>query len=172
MTPWLWIALLSNTIYWTFFALLLKRKRWTKSGLLVGIVHLLVAAIFSVAPFRSALDPAYPGFQFGLLHFEGTATVLPAATLLISALTCAYLAITKQSGRVMWFIASFDFLVTANQTVSILMSPADWTIQFGEHLTITGFAGAAIMLALFALGPFLSGYWSVKRVGAKARLAG
>jgi hypothetical protein len=163
MTRWLWIALVSNTIYWTLFALLLKRKQWTKSGLLVGIVHLLVAGIFSVAPFRSALDPAYPGFRFGLLHFEGTATVLPAATLLISALTCSFLAITKGSGKVMWFIACFDFLLAANQAISILISPADWTIQFGEHATITGFAGAAIMLALFALGPFLSGYWSVRR---------
>jgi hypothetical protein len=47
-----------------------------------------------------------------------------------------------------------------------LFSPADWTIQFGEHLTITGFTGAAIMLALFALGPFLSGFWSVRGVSA------
>ena len=97
MTPWFWIALISNTIYWSLFGLLLKRGRWTTTGLVVGVVHLLIAAIFSVAPFRSALDPAYPGFRFGLLHFEGTATVLPAAVLLVWALSCAFLAVSRHA---------------------------------------------------------------------------
>jgi hypothetical protein len=163
MTPWLWIALISNTVYWIIFAALLRRRQWTTTGLIVGIVHLLIAAIFSVAPFRSAIDPAYIGFRFGLLQFQGTATVLPAGLLLVSALTCAYLAITRKSGKAFWFIAAFDFFIAANQTISILISPADRTIQFGEHLTITGIAGAAVMLLLFAFGPFLSGFWSARR---------
>lgn len=166
MTLWLWIAFVSNTFYWTIFAWLLKRKLWTTTGLIVGIVHLLVAAIFSVAPFRSALDPAYPGFRFGLLYFEGTATVLPAGILLAWALGCAYLAISKQSGKMLWFIAAFDFLLALNQTASVLLSPADWTIQFGEHFSITGIAGALVMLTLFALGPFVSGFWSARRATA------
>ena len=163
MTPWLWIALVSNTMYWMIFGFLLQRRQWTKTGLVVGIVHLLVAAIFSVAPFRSAMDPHYPGFRFGILHFEGTATVLPAAILLIWSLTCAYLAVIKRSGKILWLIAIFDFLLATNQAVSVLLSPDHWTIQFGEHFSITGIAGAAVMLALFALGPFISGFWSSKR---------
>jgi len=166
MTPWLWIALVSNTIYWTVFFLLLRWRQWSKTGLVVGIVHLLVAALFSVAPIRSAFDPAYPGFRFGLLHFEGTATVLPAAALLVSGLTCAYLSVTRRSGKSLWFIAAFDFFLAANQAISILLSPSDWTMQLGEHLTITGFAGAAVMLTLFALGPFVSGYWSARHAMA------
>jgi hypothetical protein len=167
MTRWLWIALISNSIYWTVFASRLRRKEWTKIGLLVGIAHLFIAAIFSVAPFRSAFDPAYPGFRFGLLHFEGRATVLPAAILLGWSLACAFLAISKRSGKILWMIALFDFLLTANQAASILLSPSDWTIQFGEHFSITGIAGAAIMLALFALGPLLSGVWSARRTVPK-----
>jgi hypothetical protein len=167
MTPWLWIAVISNTIYWTLFGLQLRRSRWTATGLVIGIVHLLVAAIFSVAPFRSAVDPNYPGFRFGLLHFEGTATVLPSAILLVWALVCAFLAISKQFGKSFWLIAVFDFFLAANQALSILLSPADWTIQFGEHFSITGFAGAAVMLTLFALGPFLSGFWSSRRAMAR-----
>jgi hypothetical protein len=163
MTPWLWIALISNVVYWTLFVLLLRRRRWTTTGLVVGIVHLLIAGIFSVAPFRSAVDPAYVGFRFGLLQFEGTATVLPAAILLVWALSCAYLAISRQSGKTLWFIAVFDFFIAANQMISILLTPANWTIQFGEHFSITGIAGAAVMLLLFALGPFLSGFWSARR---------
>ena len=163
MTPWLWIAIISNTVYWSLFALQVRRRQWTKTGLVIGIVHLLVAAIFSVAPFRSALDPAYPGFRFGLLHFEGTATVLPAGILLIWSLCCAFIAINKKFGKSLWLIAGFDFLLAANQTFSILLSPIDWTIQFGEHFSITGIAGAAVMLLLFAFGPFLSGFWSVRR---------
>lgn len=163
MTPWLWIALVSNLVYWTIFVLLLRRKQWTVAGLLIGIAHLLIAGIFSVAPFRSALDPAYPGFRFGLLHFEGTATVVPAGILLVWALTSAFLAISKRRGKAFWMIAVFDFLLAANQTASVLLSPADWTIQFGEHFAITGLAGAAVMIALFGLGPFLSGFWSARR---------
>ncbi len=163
MTLWLWIALVSNSVYWIMFAFLLRKRQWSTTGLIVGIAHLLIAAIFSVAPFRSALDPNYPGFQFGVLHYEGSATVLPAAILLVWALTSAFLAVSKRSGKAFWSIALFDFLLAANQAAGILRSPADWTIQFGEHFSITGIAGAAIMLTLFALGPFLSGFWSIRR---------
>jgi hypothetical protein len=163
MTTWLWIAVISNAIYWAVFLFLLKRRHWNKTSLVIGIVHLLIAGIFSVAPIRSAMDPAYPGFRFGLLHFEGTATVLPAAIILVWALSCAYLAITRKSGKALWSIAAFDFLLAANQTMSILQSPSSWTIQFGEHFSITGIAGAAVMLVLFAFGPCLSGLWSARR---------
>ena len=166
MTPWLWIALISNTVYWSIFAWQLRKRQWTKTGLVVGIVHLLIAAIFSVAPIRSAIDPMYPGFRFGLLHFEGTATVLPAGIILVWALACAFIAIHRQAGKSLWVIAVFDFLLALNQALSILMFPNSWTIQFGEHFSITGIAGAAVMLALFAAGPFLSGYWSARRAVA------
>ncbi len=65
MTPWLWIALISNFVSFAGFLWLLGRRRWTGAGLAVGVVHMLIATTFSVAPIRSAIDPNYPGLAFG-----------------------------------------------------------------------------------------------------------
>lgn len=163
MTPWLWIAVVSNLIYWTVFAILVKRGRAGAAGIVVGLVHLLLAAIFSVAPIRSAIDPNYPGLAFGILRFEGRSAVIPAAVVLIWALACAYLAVGKGAGRAMWWVAAFDLLMAANLAVGILSAGGDNTIQFGEHLTIPANAGLVLMLLFFTLGPAVSGIWSVRR---------
>lgn len=168
MTPWLWIALISNLIYWAVFAVLVARRWSSAAGVVVGIVHLLFAGVFSVAPIRSLLDAAYPGLAFGVLRFEGRSAAVPAAIVLVWALASAYLAVGKGTGRAMWWVATFDLLMAANLAAGILGSGSDNTIQFGEHLVISSTAGLAIMLLLFVLGPIASGIWSVRRAVSTA----
>ena len=163
MTPWLWIALVSNLIYWTVFVILAKRRRTGAAGIVVGVVHLLLAGVFSVAPIRSAIDPSYPGLAFGILRFEGRSAVIPAATVLIWALSCAYLAVAKGSGPAMWWVATFDLLMAANLAAGIFSAGGDNAIQFGEHFTVPANAGLVLMLLLFVLGPVASGIWSARR---------
>jgi hypothetical protein len=163
MTLWLWIALISNLIYGTVFAILARRRRAGAAAIVVGVVHLLLAGVFSVAPIRSAIDPHYPGLAFGILRFEGRSAVLPAATVLIWALSCAFVAVGKGAGRAMWWIAAFDLLMAANLAAGILSAGNDNSIQFGEHFTIPPTAGLTLMLLLFVLGPAASGVWSARR---------
>jgi len=163
MTPWLWIAVVSNLIYWTVFAILVKHRHTGAVAIVVGLVHLLLAAVFSVAPIRSAIDTNYPGLAFGILRFEGRSAVIPAAVVLIWALACAYLAVGKGAGRAMWWVAAFDLLMAANLAAGILSAGDDNTIQFGEHFTVPANAGLVLMLLFFVLGPAVSGIWSVRR---------
>ena len=127
------------------------------------MLHLLLAAFFSVAPIRSLIDPDYPGLAFGMLRFEGAVGSLPATIVLVWALACAYLAVARGSGRAMAWVAAFDLLMAANLAAGILAPGGSSDIQFGEHLTISGPTAIAIMLLLFVTFPLASGVWAGRR---------
>src|SRR5438132_10946099 len=100
MAIWFQIALVLNVIYWAIFFYLLSRRRWNVPALAVGIFHMLFAAVVSVAPIRSLLDPDYIGYGRGVIQFEKRAVVLPAALILRWALSAAGIAVVK--GTVRW----------------------------------------------------------------------
>lgn len=162
MAIWFKIAIPLNVLYWAVFFYLLSRRRWTRAALAVGIFHMLLAGVFSVAPIRSVLDPDYMGLGVGLFNFKGWAVPLPAALLLIWGLTAAWLAVGKGSGRAMNLIAVGDILLAGSIGGSILLDSSQWKFQLGEHLTIDGYAGAAITLLLFTFPLILSALWAVR----------
>ena len=168
MAIWFKIAIPLYILYWAVFFYLLSRRRWNGAALMVGIFHMLLAGVFSVAPIRSILDPDYMGLGVGLINFKGWAVPLPAALLLGWGLSAAWLAVGKGSGRAMTLIAVGDILLAGSLGGSILLDSSNWKLQFGEHLTIDGYAGAAILLLLFTLPLILSAFWAVRR----ARLNG
>jgi hypothetical protein len=163
MTPWLKIALVTNLLYWAVFVFLAVRRRPGAAAVVLGVMHLLLAGVVSVAPIRSFIDPAYPGFRVGLLHFEHRAATLPATILFVRALSCAFLLAARARGGKLWVVAAFDVLFAVNQLLDILRSGSGGNIQFGEHLTISGLQAAIIMAILFVGGPALSAWWSGKR---------
>jgi hypothetical protein len=128
-------------------------------------MHMLVAAALSVAPFRSFLDPAYPGFALGLLHLHGRMATLPAALLLSWALGSAWLLASRRTGKALWIVAIGDLLFALNQIAVLSPSSGDTDIQFGEYLTIRGFQAALIMAVLLVGGPAISAWFA----GVRAR---
>src|SRR5262245_7065160 len=162
MTTWLQIALVTNLIYWAIFVSLAIRHRPGAGAIVLGVMHMLLAAAFSVAPFRSFLDPAYPGFGLGVLRFEGRNATLPTALLLLWALTCAFLLASGSRGRALWIVAVGDALFALNRLVS-LAREGGGEIQFGEHLTIGGVQALPLMAVLFVGGPTLSAWWAGNR---------
>jgi hypothetical protein len=166
MTPWLAIALGTNLLYWTVFVYLAVRHRPGAGAVALGIMHMLLAAAVSVAPFRSFVDPSYPGFRLGLLHFEHRAATLPSALLLLWALTSAFLLASGSYGRRLWIVAAGDALFAVNQLGDLARSGGDGDIQLGEHLTISGFQALLIMGILFVGGPAVSAWWSGRRARA------
>jgi len=167
MAIWFKLAIVSNLIYWTIFFLLLSRRRWTVAGLMAGIFHLLFAAIVSVAPIRSTLDPQYTNFGLGFVQVKGQAAALPSVLLLCWALLAAWIAVVKSKGPWMTVIAVGDIFLALNMGGALLLGDAgDWTIQLGEYLTITGVAGLTILLFFFT-GPFAaSAIWAIRRTGS------
>jgi hypothetical protein len=160
---WFKIAIPLNILYWAVFFYLLTRRRWSWSALAVGLFHMLFAGVCSVAPIRSLIDPDYIGFGVGVIQFAGSSAALPAALMLGWALFAAWIAVGKGSGRLMTLIAVGDILLSLSLGASILQDRAGWKLQFGEHLTIDGYAGATVLLLLFTLPLVLSALWAVRR---------
>lgn len=168
MTRWLWIALVSNLLYWGLFIYWCSKRQWTRAGLGVGILHMLFASLLVVAPIRSLIDPDYPGYQLGILRFEKQAASLPAALILVWALTSAYLAVRRGYGKRLRLIAAGDVLFAVlmgglfveQWMQGALAGPQ---IQFGEHLTLSGPLWALLPVLLFVLPFCLSAVWAMKR---------
>jgi hypothetical protein len=99
MTPWLKIALFTNLVYWAVFVTLAVRRRPGVAAIVLGVMHMLLAGVVSVAPIRSFVDPDYPGFRIGVLQFEHRAATPVAASILLWALTCAFLLAGRARGR-------------------------------------------------------------------------
>jgi hypothetical protein len=164
MASWFQIALVLNLIYWAVFFYLLSRRRWNVPALAVGIFHMLFAAVVSVAPIRSILDPAYVGYGIGVLHFQKRAVALPAALILGWALASAWVAVSKARGSWMRLVMVGDLFFALSISVSILLDDSrDWTVQLGEHFTAAGVEGLLILLCLFTLPFIASAIWAASR---------
>jgi len=167
MAIWFQIALALNVIYWAVFFYLLSRRRWNAPALAVGIFHMLFAAVISVAPIRSLLDPDYIGYGLGVIHFEKRAVALPAALILGWALAAAWIAVGKGRGRWMRLVMVGDLFFALSMGVSILLDDSrNWRFQLGEHFTATGVAGLLILLCFFTLPFIASAIWAARRTRA------
>ncbi len=164
MAIWFQIALVLNVIYWAVFFYLLSRRRWNVPALAVGIFHMLFAAVVSVAPIRSLLDPDYTGYGLGVIHFEKRAVALPAALILGWALAAAWVAVGKGRGRWMRLVMVGDLFFALSMGVSILLDDSqNWKFQLGEHFAANGVAGLLILLCFFALPFVASAIWAASR---------
>jgi len=167
MAVWFQIGIVVNVVCWAVFLYLLWRRRWNVAALAVGVFHMLFAAVNSVAPVRSLLDPDYAGYGLGVFQFEGRAVALPAALVLAWALTSAWVAVGCGRGRWMRLVMIGDLFFAAAVGVSIIFGdPRDWRFQLGEHFTADGVAGLFILLCLFTLPFALSAVWAARRTRA------
>jgi hypothetical protein len=170
MAIWFWLALASNAVVWSIFFYLLSRQRWNVVAVIVGILHMMFSLILSVAPFRSFLDPNYPGLGLGFLRFEGIAATLPATLIFGWAVAAAWLAISKGRGRWMTLIVVGDLFLALNFGGSTLIegSSDNWRIDFGEGRSISGLASALILLLLFTFPFVASAIWAASRSRSNA----
>jgi hypothetical protein len=165
MAIWFLLALASSVVVWSIFFYLLSRRRWNVAALIVGILHMLFSLVLSVAPFRSFLDPNYPGLGLGFLRFEGMAATLPATLIFGWAVAAAWLAVSKGRGRWMTLIVVGDIFLALNFGGSTLLegSSDNWRIDFGEGRSITGLASAFILLLFFTFPFVASAIWAASR---------
>jgi hypothetical protein len=163
MSGWIAIFLVTNLIYWAIFITLAVRHRPGAGAVGLGVMHMLLAAALSVAPFRSFLDADYPGFVLGVLRFQKRGATLPVALLLLWALASAMILASRTGGWRLWVVAVGDMMFALNQFLSLLQPGSGGDIQFGEYLTISGLQSLLLMAVLFVGGPAFSAWWSGKR---------
>jgi hypothetical protein len=164
MAIWFWLALALNVVVWSIFFYLLSRHPRNLAALIVGIFHMLFSVVLSVAPFRSFLDPNYGSLGLGFLRFDGMAATLPATLIYGWAVASAWLAVSKGSGRWMTLILVGDIFFALNFGGSTLLegSSDNWRIDFGGR-SITGLAGAFILLVFFTFPFVASAIWAAGR---------
>jgi hypothetical protein len=165
MAIWFWLALALNVIVWSIFFYQLSRRHWNVAALIVGILHMLFSVVVSVAPFRSFLDPSYPGLGLGFLHFEKLAATLPATLIFCWAVTSAWVAVGKGRGRWLLSLIIGDLFLALNFGGSTLLEGRtdNWRIDFGAGKSITGLAGAFTLLLLFTMPFLVSAIWAATR---------
>lgn len=170
MAIWFQIAIAMNVVYWAVFFYLLSRRRWNAAALAVGIFHMLFAAVISVAPIRSLLDPDYAGYGLGVIQLEKRAVALPAALILGWALAAAWIAVGKGRGRWMRLVMVGDLFFAFSMGISIVLDDSqNWKFQLGENFTATGVAGLFILLSFFTLPFIASAIWAAKRTRADGK---
>jgi hypothetical protein len=167
MAIWTQIFLISNAIYWAIFFYLLSRRRWDRAAFTVGLFHMLLASVLSVAPFRSLLDPAYR-WQLGFVGCGGRVAAIPAFLTLGWTLAAAWLAVAKGAGGSMWVIAVGDLFFALNLAAAILLFPlrgnlAYQKVQLGEKFIVTGWMASLILLLGFVAPPIASCIWAARR---------
>ena len=169
---WTWTFLVSNAVYWGIFFYLLSRRRGDAAALMVGILHMMLAAALSVAPFRSFVEPEHVAYhRIGLIHLEGQWVALATGLLLAWVLAAAYVTVAKGRGRWMTVVAVFDLLWAINLGGAIVLLPlrgrgAYQTIQLGENQPpLMSGVGAQLILLLFFVVPYMvSGVWALRRM--------
>ena len=165
MAIWFWLAIALNVSVWSIFFYMLSHRRWNVAALCVGIFHMLFSLVLSVAPFRSFLDPNYPGLGLGFLRFEGMAATLPATLIFGWAVIAAWIAVSKREGRWMTLILVGDIFLALNFGGSTLLEGRsdNWRIDLGEGRSITGLASAFILLLVFTVPFVASAIWAARR---------
>lgn len=165
MAIWFWLALGLNVVGWSIFFYLISRRSWNLAALTVGTLHMLFSVVVSVAPFRSFLEPNYVGLGLGFLRFDGIAATLAATLIYAWAALSAWLAVSKGKGHWMLLMLIGDLFLALNFGGSTLLegSSDNWRIDFGEGKSITGFAGALILLVFFTFPFVASAIWAARR---------
>ena len=143
------------------------KRRWTKRGLLVGLVNLPVVALVSVAPIRGWADPEYAGFSVGLLQAsQGPMVTLVAGSLFLAALVAACIVVLNRVGRAMWLPTVVDGFLALNFAIiligGLVTDPEGVRINLGEYVSVPPFATALLLFFLPLAG---SSLWAYRRTG-------
>lgn len=168
MDRWTLLLLGSNVIYWGVFVCLLRLRRWSWSGLLVGALHMLIATFLVLGPWRALFGQ--PDFHYEVGYVEGTGrgAFVPSLVLLAWALWSAWLPVIKERGRWILLGAVGDALMTVNVVATVLTS--DLTagrIQAGDYFTIAGAELVSALLVVFATPLVASSVWAFRRLGER-----
>lgn len=167
MDSWTTLLLASNLLYWGVFIYLVTRRRWSWSGLLVGVLHMMISTPLVLGPWRALFNDRNFHYQVGYVEGTGLGAFVPALLLLAWAVASAWLAVAGTRGRSMLVGAIGDALMVLNIGVGLLANRTELAtarIQAGEYFTITGTELVAAILIAFATPLVASSVWAFRRV--------
>jgi hypothetical protein len=164
---WLYVAGGVSAVILIAWLIALFRGRTGFIGAVVGFAHLFAACLNSAAPLRSAVDPTYVGYGFGLLQGDKGLTVSAmAAAVFVTALVGAFSALRgSREATLLTAVTSSLFLIVLGWPwLQDILQGRHMSLQLGEYYTLSGPAWAAVQFVLM-VAPFAIGLvWSVMRM--------
>ncbi len=167
MDSWTIMLLASNLLFWGVFVYLATQLRWSWSGLLVGVLHMLIGTPLVVGPWRALFDDGHFQYQVGYVGGTGLGAFVPALVLLAWAVASGWLSVAGGRGRSMLVVSIGDALMAMNICALLLANRAELAtsrIQAGEYFTITGGELVATILLMVATPLVASSVWAFRRV--------
>jgi hypothetical protein len=172
---WAYFAIaVSAVVALIWLVLLLRARRKSLIAFYVSIGFLIMAALNAAAPIRGAVDPAYVGYAFGLLHASrGLEVTAIAGTVFLVSVLCAFITACNRRGPGLWLVAAASAAMLVIEgwpwVEQVIADPAGNVIQLGEYLTIPGLVASGL-LGLFLVGPFLVGVpWAIHSATQRRR---
>ncbi len=165
---WWNLGLSAGAVYVAILGVFVAQRQWTWAAMGVAGANFLFVLLHLMAPFRGVLDPAYAGYQAGMLQVApGPLVTLVSGSIVAAALASACLALRARPGRGMIFIAIVDtvLLLTIGlpELISGLTEPTAYRIELGESFQLPGAAAVWAGGLLFCLPLVLSIVWSARR---------
>lgn len=156
------------------FGWAVTRRQWSWPALAVGLLQLPIVLSHCVAPFRGALDPAYVGYKFGLIHAApGVEVALFAGVMLLAGLASACLVVLNRPGPRMALVAAYDgwlllFLLPANLHAMLSQGLSAYRFELGEYVQYAGLPAMLIEVGLLLIPPAIGLAWAVRRLEKRA----
>ena len=169
---WLYVGLPLAAFYIVWFAVMLFKRRYTRTLLLIGLAHIPYLLINLVAPFRGWIDAKYAGYHMGWLHLpKGPVVTLVIGFIVVGSFIITSRAFTNKMEGIWKFAFINDLFLTVMVALpvflEVVMDPVGSKIMLGEYLTISGWVVALILFVLFSGPTFYSTWVTGKHVYQK-----
>lgn len=165
---WLNLGFAIWAAIWICFIVAAKDRNWTWFALFVGVAHMIIAMLNSVAPFRGALDPNYVGYRFLVLEADpGLGVTAVAGPLFLASFGCALIAVRNRRGRGMRVLEVWSAILAVTLGVplfvGLLTEPTSFSINLGEYASIPWFIAFPLLIGLVAMPFALAVPWAHRR---------
>ena len=171
---WLFIGLPLAGLYLAGLVYLLLKKKYNRPLLFFALAHLPYLFVNLVAPFRGLFDPNYAGYAFGWLQLpKGIWVTVVVGAMVLGCLVLISRALLDNMKGLWTFAFVFDGLLSILIALPIFLDVAgnlaDFRVELGEYLQISGVWVALLVLGIFTVPTFYACYWAGKKaLGGRA----
>ena len=167
---WLYLGFAIWAAIWICFVVVARRAEWSGLALFVGLAHMIIAMLNSVAPFRGALDPNYEGFRFLVLRVDpGIAVTAVAGSLFLASFGSALIAIQNRGGPTMRVVEVWSAVLAVTLGIPLFVGlftdPTSFSINLGEYASIPWYLAFPLLIGLVVFPFALAVPWAHRRAG-------
>ncbi|MEM7501077.1 MAG: hypothetical protein AAF417_03490 [Pseudomonadota bacterium] len=165
---WLYLGFAIWGAAWICFAAVARRGERSGFALIVGLAHMIIVMLNSVAPLRGALDPNYEGFRFLVLEVDpGLAVTAVAGSLFLASFSCALIAVQNRGGPAMRVVEIWSAVLAVTLGIPLFVGlftdPTSFAINLGEYASIPWYLAFPLLIGVVVFPFALAVPWAHRR---------